>query len=267
MTSPKKQSHYAKVRSLSLAELQLRASLGEFTFAEIGRSCWEELCIYNRLLDEFRALKGAGTYWREHHDAVDALQNQAWHAHDIRSFQRFLEAHTEYHFGWRYDVLRPLEQRLQTMLESEKEPERIELLQRAKVLIEQADDSYHLLLKDKDIGEEMIDCFFDDSQDAIKERAELKRANAELEAALQLERQKQHAENPFNLPLGAQNFALKEIEAAARQNGGTITRRQLQKHLANWRGADREKGEKWQLERAELEEFLRYLSQKQRAKP
>lgn len=117
----------------------------------------------------------------------------------------------------------------------------------------------------------MIEDFFSDTAYALGQKAELERRNADLEKALQLEQQKRHAENPFDLPfdlpLGAQNFPLKAIEAAARQNGFRSTRRQLQKHLANWRGADREKGEKWQLERAELEVFLRYLSQKQRAKP
>lgn len=267
MTSPKKQSRSAEIRELSLAELQDRAGLGEFSFAEIGRSCWDELCIYVRLMDEFHALRGTGARWREHHDAIDKLHNLAWHAHDIRSFQRFLKAHDDYHSNWRFGVLHPLEQRLKKMLESEKELERIELLQQAKSLLEQADDSYQLLLKSTDVADEMIEDFYSDTSYVLRQKAELERRNADLEKALQLEQQKQHAENPFDLPLGAQNFPLKAIEAAARQNGFRSTRRQLQKHLANWRGADREKGEKWQLERAELEVFLRYLSQKQRAKP
>lgn len=268
MTSPQ------ELKEMSFAELQERADIGEMSFAEIGKICWNELCNYVRLLDEFYALKGSGARWSDHHDVIDTLHNKAWHAHDIRSFQRFLETHKQYHFGWRFDVLQPLEQRLKKMLESEDDPERIQLLQEANLLLKQGNDSYMRLLEVTDIGEGMVDDFFDESRYGLIQRAELERANAALEAALQLERQRQHAEivelraeNSFGLPVGAQDFSLKQIEAAARQNGFRSTRRQLQQHLANWKKGDRERGERWLLSRAELEEFLRYLIQRQRDKP
>ncbi len=260
------------IKGLNFGELQERADMGEISFADIGRACWNELCIYIRIVDEIYELSGAGERWQDHHDAIELMHSQTWHVRSVRGFERLIYECKNY--DWMSEVFLPLEKRLKHALESGEDAERAHQRRQALTLLEQAYSSYHRFIVLKCIGEGMIEDFFDESRYALRQQAELERANANLEKALQLERQLRHAEvtelraeNPFNLPLGAQNFEIKEIEAAARQNGSTITLRQLRKHLANWRGADREKGEKAQLERAELEVFLRYLSQKQRAKP
>ncbi len=88
---------------------------------------------------------------------------------------------------------------------------------------------------------------------------ELERTREELEAA--------RASNPFGLPENIEDFGVRQIFELAQGNGYSGKLRQLRQHLAIWKDDDeRASGEKWLLSRTELEQFLRYLSERQRAK-
>ena len=265
----------SSIANFSFYELQERADFGEISLSELAKGCWDELHVYRNLLDEIYALKFDGQQWKEHHDAIERLLSLIWHAreasrlqaHDVRAFQRVLSELDKYHDQWRVARWFPIVESLEEAAKENEAFRHSDIWQQAKPLLGQAEAIYRRFTMLKDIGDGLVEDFFDEGSCALKQCARLEREKTDLEETLQRERQKQRAQNPFNLPLGVQDFPLKAIEAAARQNGFEITRRQIQKHLSNWRGADREKGEKWLLSRAELEEFLRYLSQRQRAKP
>ncbi len=75
------------------------------------------------------------------------------------------------------------------------------------------------------------------------------------------------ASNPFGLPENIEDYDVRSILELAKKNGYGGKLRQLRQHLAEWEGDGRESGERWLLSRAELEQFLRYLSERQRKKP
>jgi hypothetical protein len=88
---------------------------------------------------------------------------------------------------------------------------------------------------------------------------ELEWTREELEAA--------RASNPFGLPESIEDYDVRMIFGAAQKNGYGGKSRNLKQHLATWKGDERASGERWLLSRAELEQFLRYLSERQRKKP
>ena len=74
------------------------------------------------------------------------------------------------------------------------------------------------------------------------------------------------AKNRFSLPENVDDFDIRSIFELAQNNGYGGKLRQLRDHLAKWKADERDKGEKWLLSRAELEQFLRYLSKRQKGK-
>jgi hypothetical protein len=75
--------------------------------------------------------------------------------------------------------------------------------------------------------------------------------------------------NPFGLPLHLEVFKIRDIKEAAKKNGYTAGGRQLYQHLKEWKhGASwKYQGrDEWELDRPEIEGFLRGLRPRQRKK-